>query len=133
MGLVDRRRIFRKSSGTFLNTHGLNQRRARLLWLKSRTLRSKRGIIAMLKTVCGFAGIVVISFYLFPGLSPQVEARSQVPSEKSDRLDARPLGSECSQSEWPYFEASCLRNPRNRLGRAREVPIVSADRQCDCW
>ncbi len=85
----------------------------------------------MLKTGYAIAAAAIVAACLvtFPSLSPQVEARSSAPGAKSDRADARPLGSECSQRAWPYFEAACLRDARNPFGQAGEVRIVSADRR----
>jgi hypothetical protein len=87
------------------------------------------GVGAMLKTVYAIAAaaIVAASLVLFPSLSPQVEAGAPAPSGKSDRADARPLATDCSQRAWPYFEASCLRDRRNPLGQPREVRFVPLD------
>jgi len=63
-----------------------------------------------------------------PSLSPQVQAHAPVPDVKTDRLDARPLGSACSQREWPYFDTGCLRDAKNPHGIARQVRMVSTDR-----
>lgn len=84
----------------------------------------------MLKSVYAIvaAAVVAAGLVMFPSLSPQVEARAPVPGAKSDRADARPLATACSQRAWPYFEAACLRDARNPFGQAREVRIVSADR-----
>jgi hypothetical protein len=40
---------------------------------------------------------------------------------KSDRLDFRPLGIACSEHAWPYFETSCLRDPKRAGGQARPM------------
>jgi hypothetical protein len=84
----------------------------------------------MLRTVSavGAAAIIAACLITFPSLSPQVEARSPVPGAKSDRADMRPLGRNCSQRAWPYFEAACVRDVRKPLGQARDVRMVSADR-----
>lgn len=84
----------------------------------------------MLKTVYAIiaAAFVAAGLVMFPSLSPQVEARAPVPGAKSDRADARPIGTACSQRAWPYFEAACLRDVRNPFGQVREARIVSADR-----
>jgi hypothetical protein len=68
------------------------------------------------------AGICALS-----GPSPQVHASTLELGVKGDRLDARPLGTACSQREWPYFEASCLRDPKQPLAEVRQVRIVSVD------
>ena len=68
------------------------------------------------------AGLVAVS-----SLS-QVQASAPTFGVKSDRVDARPVGSSCSTREWPYFEASCLRDAKQPFGQARQVRMVSTDR-----
>jgi hypothetical protein len=84
----------------------------------------------MIKTVSAvaFAAIVAACFVAFPSLSPQVEASSPVPGAKGDRADVRPLGTDCGQNAWPYFDAACMRDPRSPLLQVREVRMVSTDR-----
>jgi hypothetical protein len=84
----------------------------------------------MLKFVYATAAAAIISgaFVATLSVSEQVEARGSVPGAKVDRADARPLGANCSQNGWPYFEAACLRDTRNPFGQTRDVRIVSADR-----
>jgi hypothetical protein len=88
------------------------------------------GTGVMLKTVYAVAvsAIVAACIVGFPSLSAQVEANSPTPGAKADRADIRPIGKDCSERAWPYFEASCLRDTNNRLGQPREVRFVSADR-----
>jgi len=74
------------------------------------------------------AAIVAACLIAVPSLSPQVQARAPVLGAKGDRVDARPLGTACSQHEWPYFEAACVRDAKNPFGEARAVRIVSTDR-----
>ncbi len=40
----------------------------------------------------------------------------------------RPLGADCSQKAWPYFEGACLRDVRNPLAQPRDVRIITANR-----
>lgn len=84
----------------------------------------------MIKTVSAVAvaAIVAACFVAFPSLSPQVEASSPVPGAKGDRADIRPLGTECGQKAWPYFDGACLHDARNPLIAPRDVRMVSADR-----
>jgi hypothetical protein len=63
-----------------------------------------------------------------PGFSPAVEAGTSDPIVKTDRLDARPLGSECTQQAWPYYGANCLRDRSQAAGQARVVRLVTTDR-----
>jgi hypothetical protein len=62
-----------------------------------------------------------------PGFSPAVEAGTTNPVIKSDRLDYRPLGSDCTQQAWPYYGANCLRDLSQATGQARIVRVVSTD------
>ena len=63
-----------------------------------------------------------------PGFSPSVEAGTTAPLAKSDRLDYRPLGSECTERAWPYYGANCLRDLTQTVGQARTVRLVTTDR-----
>jgi hypothetical protein len=63
-----------------------------------------------------------------PGFSPAVEAGTSAPIAKTDRLDYRPLGSECTEQAWPYFGANCLRDRTQTAGQARTVRLVTTDR-----
>jgi hypothetical protein len=83
----------------------------------------------MLQTIYAIAvaALAAACFVVFPSLSSQVAASP--PVAKSDRADVRPLGSDCSQKAWPYFEGACLRNAKNPLGSPRDVRFVTADRR----
>jgi hypothetical protein len=61
----------------------------------------------------------------FPSLSPQVGATASVIGAKSDRADVRPLGTDCGEQAWPYFDAACTRDPRIPLAQPRDVRITS--------
>ncbi|HEY4404904.1 MAG TPA: hypothetical protein VGN55_09630 [Xanthobacteraceae bacterium] len=63
-----------------------------------------------------------------PGFSPAVEAGTSDPIVKTDRLDYRPLGSECTEQAWPYYGAHCLRDRTQAAGQARTVRLVTTDR-----
>jgi len=63
-----------------------------------------------------------------PGLSPAVEAGTSAPLSKTDRLDYRPLGSECAEQAWPYYAANCLRDRSQAAGQPRTVRLVTTDR-----
>ncbi len=84
----------------------------------------------MIKTVSAIAvaAVVAAGLVAFPGLSPEVVASSAAVGAKGDRADMRPLGVDCSQKAWPYFDAACLRDARNPLVSPREVRFVRADR-----
>jgi hypothetical protein len=74
------------------------------------------------------AAAIAAAFVVLTSLSPQVQAHGPVYGVKADRIDARPIGSKCSEREWPYFEAACLRDPRHPFGQARQVRIIPLDR-----
>src|SRR4051812_14629323 len=89
----------------------------------------------MLKRV--FKGLSALAFaalvaggatILLSGASDMVVASAPIHAGKGDRLDARPIGTECSQQAWPYFEAACLRDKRMAMGEAKPVRIVTSDR-----
>jgi hypothetical protein len=63
-----------------------------------------------------------------PGFSPAVEAGTTDPIVKTDRLDYRPLGTECTERAWPYYGANCLRDRTQAAGQARTVRLVTTDR-----
>jgi len=57
--------------------------------------------IALATLVAGTATIL-------PSFSGKVVASAPMHGGKGDRLDIRPLGTQCSEQAWPYFEANCL-------------------------
>jgi hypothetical protein len=83
----------------------------------------------MRKTIYAVTAAAAIAAMLVmaPSFVAQVEAHGPVLGAKGDRIDARPAGDKC-EHEWPYFEASCLRDPRYPFGQAREARIIPADR-----
>jgi hypothetical protein len=72
-----------------------------------------------------FAGTVTI---VLPGFSDKVVASAPIHAGKGDRLDIRPLGTNCSEQAWPYFEARCVRDSYAALGKAKAARVVSVDR-----
>ena len=72
------------------------------------------------------AAVIAAVIVAVPSLS-MVQARGPVLGAKGDRVDARPIGTACSQHEWPYFETSCLRDAKNPFGEARQVRVVTTD------
>jgi hypothetical protein len=73
------------------------------------------------------AACVAAALTLLPGFAPTVEASVPQPLAKSDRLDIKTIGRDCSQQAWPNFEASCLR----RAGTTADIRVarlVTADR-----
>lgn len=83
----------------------------------------------MIKTISAIAlsACVAAALTLLPGFAPTVEASVPQPLAKSDRLDIRSIGRDCSQQAWPNFEASCLRTAGTKTN-VREARLVTADR-----
>ncbi len=79
----------------------------------------------MIKTLSAIAiaACVAAALTVLPGFAPTVEASVPQPLAKSDRLDIRIIGKDCSQQAWPNFEASCLRHAGTKanVGEARLV------------
>jgi hypothetical protein len=74
------------------------------------------------------AALIAGAVTVLPGASDKVVASAPLNSGKGDRLDIRPIGAQCSQQAWPYFEASCLRDRRMAMGQAKAVRLVTPDR-----
>ena len=83
----------------------------------------------MIKTISAIAiaAFVAAALTVLPGFAPTVEASVPQPLAKSDRLDIRSVGKDCSQQAWPNFEASCLRRAGTKAN-VREARLVTADR-----
>jgi hypothetical protein len=83
----------------------------------------------MIKTLSAVAvaACIAAALTLLPGFAPQVEASTPHVLAKSDRLDIRAVGRDCSERAWPNFEASCLRSAVTRTS-VREARLVTADR-----
>ena len=74
-----------------------------------------------------FAALIATALTILPGFAPTVEASVPQALAKSDRLDIRTVGQDCSQQAWPNFEASCLRAAGTK-NVIREARLVSANR-----
>jgi hypothetical protein len=83
----------------------------------------------MIKTAYAIAvaAIAASVFVAFPSLSPQVGASAPIVGAKGDRADIRPLGTECGEQAWPYFDAACTRDARMPLVAPRDVRMIAAD------
>lgn len=88
----------------------------------------------MYKTIFASLAIALTgaAFITFsPAMTDRVEAGTPQNAApiiaKSDRLDARPIGRQCSDRAWPYFEAGCLRG-QTLNAKPAAVRVVSADR-----
>jgi hypothetical protein len=74
------------------------------------------------------SAIAASCFVAFPSLSPQVGASAPIAGAKGDRADIRPLGTECGEKAWPYFDAACTRDARIPLAQPRDLRMIAADR-----
>ena len=83
----------------------------------------------MIKTLSAIvlAACVAATLTLLPGFAPTVEASVPQALAKSDRLDIKSIGRDCSQQAWPNFEASCLRRAGTKAD-VRVARLVTADR-----
>jgi len=83
----------------------------------------------MIKTfsAIAIAACVAAALAVLPGFAPAVEASVPRPLAKADRLDIRPIGRDCSEQNWPHFEASCLRTVGTK-STVRQARLVTADR-----
>ena len=73
------------------------------------------------------AAFIATALTVLPGFAPQVEASVPQALAKSDRLDIRTVGKDCSQQAWPNFDASCLRSAGSK-SLVKEARLVTADR-----
>jgi hypothetical protein len=78
-------------------------------------------------TAVALAACVAAALTILPGFAPTVEASVPQALAKADRLDIRPVGTDCSQQAWPNFEASCLRAAGSKA-LIRQARLVTADR-----
>jgi hypothetical protein len=83
----------------------------------------------MIKAVSAIAvaACVATALTILPGFAPEVAATVPQALAKGDRLDARPIGPDCSQQAWPNFEASCLRAAGSNT-MVHQARLVTADR-----
>ena len=82
----------------------------------------------MMKSAYVVAAVLVFGGIVALASQSQVQASAPVLGAKGDRVDARPIGAACSAREWPYYEATCLRDAKQPFGQARQVRVVSTDR-----
>ena len=86
-------------------------------------LKTGRAISAIV-AAAAIAGAMIV----MPVSSEKVSANAPLNSGKGDRLDIRAAGPKCSEQAWPYYEASCVKDRRQAMSKARSSRIVTADR-----
>jgi hypothetical protein len=87
--------------------------------IKSRTANSFAAL--------GIFALLAAAVIALPGFAPAVEARDVTAMAKADRLDIRPVASNCAQQVWPNFDGSCLREGQSGV-LVREARLVTARR-----
>ncbi|MBV9632758.1 MAG: hypothetical protein JO230_32020 [Xanthobacteraceae bacterium] len=85
----------------------------------SKQLRIIGGVAAVLLLIGGTA--------IFADVG--ADARAPRMGVKGDRLDLRPLGSNCSQRGWPYYESECLRDRLKPGGQQDGVRRIGVNRE----
>jgi hypothetical protein len=83
----------------------------------------------MIKSLSALAifSLLGAAVIVLPGFAPQVEAGETVALAKADRLDIRPVVSDCSNQVWPNFTSACLHNS-GAAGLVQEARLVTARR-----
>ena len=69
---------------------------------------------------------------ILAGFNDKVVASAPIHSGKGDRLAIRPLGTQCSEQAWPYFEANCLRDGLRVLVQSYAAWQVPSSSCLDC-
>lgn len=95
--------------------------------IKAQAAASQGTVMIKALSAIAISACVAAALTLLPGFAPTVEASVPQPLAKSDRLDIRTIGKDCSQQAWPNFEASCLRRAGTRAD-VREARLVTANR-----
>src|SRR4029077_9129541 len=85
------------------------------------------GVMSKTAYAIAVSAIAASVFVAFPSLSPQVGASTRVVGAKGDRADTRPLGTECGEKAWPYFDAACTRDGRVPLAQPRDIRMIAAE------
>jgi MFS superfamily sulfate permease-like transporter len=74
------------------------------------------------------AALVACFFTIITATADQVEAGARSNVVSGNRLDERPIGPQCAQRAWPYYEAHCLRDLRPRNEQPKTVRVVTTER-----
>ena len=80
----------------------------------------------MIKSLIAFSLFALLgaSVIVLPGYASHVDAGEAVALTKGSRRDVRPATFDCSQQNWPNFEARCLRDSVSGA-TVREVRMVT--------
>ncbi|HXF89197.1 MAG TPA: hypothetical protein VNK48_12660 [Xanthobacteraceae bacterium] len=74
--------------------------------------------------------MAIFTSALIAGLITILTATQQVTagSQESAAADRRPIGPQCSQRPWPYYEARCVRDLRPLEAQGRIPRVVTTGR-----
>jgi hypothetical protein len=99
-------------------------------WMARKMARTGVATMLIVRVLSALAAIALGAAVMLamPGFSPEVEARTPPAAVKGDRLDRHPIGQDCSERAWPYYEPNCLRDLSRPNGKARNVRVVTTDR-----
>jgi hypothetical protein len=95
---------------------------------KPEKMKSQGTVMIKALSAISLAACAAAALTILPGFAPTVEASVPQALAKSDRLDFRPIGRDCSEQAWPRFEASCLRRAGTKT-EVREARLVTAERR----
>ena len=73
------------------------------------------------------AALIAAAITVFTAASDRIEARAQVVASKGE--NPGPIGSQCSQRAWPYYETHCVRGLRPHGASARPPRVVTTERR----
>jgi hypothetical protein len=76
------------------------------------------------------AAFVVYDAAVAPAVTGANETIERPRGLKGDRLPVQPVGTNCSDTAWPYYRSDCVRGrqPSDHAPAVRFVRIVAADR-----
>jgi hypothetical protein len=72
--------------------------------------------------------LAVLASALIAGAITVLTATDEVAAGAQNNVNRRPIGPECSQQPWPYYEARCVRDLRPLEAQGRTPRVVTTDR-----
>jgi hypothetical protein len=81
------------------------------------------------KIIGGVAGVLLLIGGAAMFADVAADARAPRMGVRGDRLDLRPLGPNCSQRGWPYYEGECMRDRLKPGGQTDGVRRIGANRE----
>jgi hypothetical protein len=74
------------------------------------------------------AALIACIFTIISATADQAGAGTGENVASGGRLDERPIGPQCSERAWPYYEAHCLRDSRPPSKQPKNVRVVTTER-----